>query len=336
MIIGRRNFLAGSALATTAVLAGATPGPARAATRRLRIHTLVKSPHPYNDMAAAMKEQIEAASQGALEVQIFDAGQLGQDPAVISELSLGTIDMMISTASNAAEQIPEYAIFTMPYLFGGLDGLIGHIGPGTPVQEHFEKVYAERGVGMKLLALGGSGTRNLSAAKVKVEHVADLEGLKMRTTQSPMDSATWAALGMLPVTVAWGELYAAMQTGVADAMESSLPGYNGSKLYEVAPHLALTEHTVQINHISMSQRSWDGLDAELQAVVQDAATAANKLGLDKAMQYDSELVAKLESENGVTVTRPDKQEFIDRLEPIQKELAAKLDVVEEYELLKAS
>ncbi|MEZ5824370.1 MAG: TRAP transporter substrate-binding protein [Geminicoccaceae bacterium] len=335
MTIGRREFLAGSALAATAAFAGVAPRPASAAGKRLRLHTLVKSPHPYNDMAAAMKERIEADSNGALEVQIFDAGQLGQDPAVIGEIALGTIDLMISTASNAAEQLPEFSIFTMPYLFGGLDGLLEKIGPTTSVHTHFEEIYAQRGVGMKLLALGGSGTRNMAAANIQIEKISDLEGLKMRTTQSPMDSETWAALGMLPVTVAWGELYAAMQTGVAEVMESSLPGYNGSKLYEVAPNLALTGHTVQINHISVSQRSWDGLDADMQEVVRNAAIAANELGLAKALQYDSELVAKLEKENGVTVSRPDKQAFIDRLAPIQKDLAERLDVAEEFEILKA-
>lgn len=330
MTFTRRATLA----VTTGWIALATAGSVQAADYTLRLHTLVKSPHPYNDMAQAMKAEIEEKSGGQIAVEIFDSGQLGQDPAVIGEMGFGTIDLMISTTSNAAQQIPEYSIFTMPYLFGSMDEVLETVGPGSAVQAHFEQVYADRAVGMKLLALGASGTRNMATASVAVSGPADLAGLKMRTPPSPMDAKTWAAFDMHPVTVAWGELYAAMQTGVADAMESSLPGYTGSKLYEVAPNLALTEHTIQINHTSMSQRSWDKLPEDLQKIVQEAAVSANAFGVEKAKEYDAGLVDTLQSEHGVSVTRPDKAPFIEVLAPIQVELAKELDLTEEYELLK--
>ena len=329
MTITRRTLLAmSSALATIAIA-----GSAYAADYTLRIHTLVKSPHPYNDMAQAFKEEVEAKSDGAIAVKIFDAGQLGQDPAVIGEMGFGTIDMMISTTSNAVQQVPEYAIFAMPYLFKGMDDALAKVGPGTPVADYFQKVYDERAVGMKLLALGASGTRNLSAAKVSVTSPEDLKGLKMRTPPSPMNSQTWAAFGMLPVTVAWGELYAAMQTGVAEAMESSLPGYTGSKLYEVSPNLSLTEHTIQINHTSISKRTWDKLPENLQKIVQNAAVAANAYGVEKAKGYDASLVDKLVSEHGVKVSHPDKEAFMAVVAPLQKKLAEDLDLSAEYQLL---
>lgn len=325
----RRTLLAmGTALATLSFA-----GAAMAADYTLRIHTLVKSPHPYNDMAAAMKEEIEAESDGRVEVKIFDSGQLGQDPAVIGEMAFGTVDIMISTTSNAVQQVPEYGIFTMPYLFAGMDEALEIVGPGTPVAEHFQQVYEERGVGMHLLALGASGARNMSAADVSIESPADLEGLKMRTPPSPMDSKTWSAFGMLPVTVAWGELYAAMQTGVAQAMESSLPGYAGSKLYEVAPNLALTQHTLQLNHTSISEVTWNKLPDDLKTIVQDAATHANAFGVEQAKGYDSALVETLQTEHGVTVTHPDKTAFMEVVAPMQVELAEELDLTEEYELL---
>lgn len=305
-----------------------------AADFTLRVHTLVQSPHPYNDMAAAFKDEVEAQSDGRIEVRIYDSGQLGQDPAIISEIGLGTVDVIISTTSNAADHVPEYAIFTMPYLFASMDELAETVGPGTPVHAHFETVYEARGIGMKLLALGGSGTRNMATRAVPVTSVDDLSGLRMRTPPSPMDSETWAALGMLPVTVAWGELYAAMQTGLADAMESSLPGYTGSKLYEVAPNLALTAHTIQVNHTSISQRTWDRLPEDLQEIVLQAAINANLHGIEMAKQYDDELVEVLQAEHGVSVTHPDTAIFIERLEPIQADLAARLNLAAEYQLLR--
>lgn len=329
MKLNRRHFIGATAAAATLAATHA-----QAAEVNLRIHTLVKSPHPYNDMAEFIKAELEKNSEGRIAVRVFDSGQLGQDPAVISEVGLGTIDMMVSTTNNAIEQIPEFGIFAMPYLFDDMDDMVAKVAPGTAVHKHYEQVFADRAVGMKLLALGGSGTRNMSTTSVAVNSPDDVEGLKMRTPPSPMDSATWAALGMLPVTVAWGELYAAMQTGVADAMESSLPGYTGAKLYEVAPHLALTEHTIQLTHTSISERTWKKLPEDIQALVQETATAANLHGIEMAKKYDNELVETLKNDHGVKVTRPDKSAFSKKLAPLQAELAEQLDLVEEYKLVK--
>ncbi len=313
-------MIAGSALVTSIALSTG----AMAADMTMRLHTLVKSPHPYNDMAKFMADEVAKRSGGALNIKVFDAGQLGKDPAVIGEMGLGTIDLMISSTNNAAKQVPEYQVFSMPYLFTGFDDLMTKVGPGSKAEAYFQKVYADRSLNMQLLALGGSGTRNMSNAKGPVNTLADISGFKMRTPPSPMISKTWSQLGTLPVTVAWGELYAAVQTGVAEALESSIPGYSGAKLYEVAPYLALTAHTIQVNHISMSNRAWGKLSADQQKMMQAIAAEASVLGIKMATQYETQLVEKLQKEHGVTVTKPDVTEFKSALVSLQASLASEL------------
>jgi len=292
----------------------------------LRLHTLVQDPHPYNDMAAFMAEEIAERTDGEIEIQLFNAAQLGDDPSVIGEMGLGTIDLMISSTNNATRQVPEYQIFSIPYMFGGLDDLMARVGPGTPAEAYFRDVYADRGLDMQLLALGGSGTRNMSNRIGPVESLADIEGMQMRTPPSPMISETWAELGTLPVSVAWGELYGAIQTGVADGLESSIAGYSGSRLYEVAPYLAMTGHTIQVNHISMSDRAWNRLSDEQKAMFLEVAAEASAYGIEQARMYETDLVDTLQSENGVTVTYPDITEFQDRLTDLQASLVTDMEL----------
>lgn len=316
--------------ALTTLVAAAT---ASAADMTFRLHTLVKSPHPYNDMAAFMAEEIAGRSDGAIEIKVFDSGQLGQDPAVIGEMGLGTIDLMISSTSNAVKQVPDYQIFSVPYLFAGFDDLMERAGPGTAGETYFKDRYAEYGLNMQLLALGASGSRNMSNALGPVESLDDIQGIKMRTPPSPMMSKTWEALGTLPVSVAWGELYAAVQTGVAQGLESSIAGYTGSKLYEVAPYLALTGHEVQANHISMSDRAWGKLSEDQQAMVLEVAAEAAQLGVDMARKYDGELVETLQSDHGVTVTTPDVAAFKEVLVPVQADLISELELEPAHDAL---
>ncbi len=310
-----------SALALSALATGAF-----AQDITMRLHTLVQDPHPYNDMAAFMAEEVSARTDGAIAIELFNAGQLGTDPAVIGEMGLGTIDLMISSTNNAAEAVPDYQIFSIPYLFAGYDDLMARVGPGSAAETYFREAYAANGLNMQLLALGGSGSRNMSNALGPVNALADIEGMKMRTPPSPMISRTWETLGTLPVSVAWGELYAAIQTGVAEGLESSIPGYAGAKLFEVAPYLALTGHTIQVNHVSMSDRAWGQLSEEQQQIFLDVAAEASALGIERAKFYEEELVSQLQSENGVTVTTPDVTEFQAALVELRGELATELDL----------
>jgi TRAP-type C4-dicarboxylate transport system substrate-binding protein len=231
---------------------------------------------------------------------------------------------MISSTNNAAKKVSEFQLFSIPYLFSGFDDLMSKVGPGSAAEAYYQGKYSDHKLNMKLLALGGSGTRNLSNSKRPVNALKDISGFKMRTPPSPMISKTWAELGTLPSSVAWGELYAAVQTGVVDALESSIPGYSGAMLYEVAPYLSLTAHTIQVNHISMSDRAWGKLTDEQKKMFVAVAQEATLLGIEKAKQYEVDLVKKLETEHNVTVTRPDTAEFQAALADLKKSLVEEM------------
>lgn len=318
------------ALAATVTLAVGTA----AAQTTMRLHTLVQSPHPYNDMAEFMAAEIAERSHGEMAIEVFPGASLGNDPAVIGEMALGTIDLIISSTNNAEGSVPELAVFSLPYLFAGIDDFMAQAGPGTAIEAHFQERFAESGSGLHLLALNASGTRNFSTARGPVQELADIDGTRMRVPPSPLMVSTWEALGTVPVTVAWAELYAAIQTGVAESLESSIPGYFGSKLYEVAPNLALTQHTLLASHISISEVTWNRLSAEEQAMFEAVAAEATMLGAEMGKQYDEELVTQLETEHGVTVTRPDNATFAAAIEPILDELAADMAVEAELELIR--
>jgi len=320
---GFRMIVAGLAAGLALVAA-----QAHAADYKLRLHTLVKSPHPYNDMADYMKTELAAKSGGKIEVQIFDAGQLGQDPAVLGEMGLGTIDLIVSSTSNAVKQVPEFQVFSIPYLFTSLDDVMTRVGPGSKAEAYFQKIYADRKLGIQLLALGVAGARNMANSVKPVTALSDISGMKMRTPPSALMSKSWAALGTIPVQIAWGELYAAVQTGVAQGLEGSLPGYTGSKLYEVAPYLAMTGHEMQVDHISISDRAWKKLPADLQALMLKTAQEAAVIGKQKADQYDSDLVEELKTKHNVTVTTPNVAEFQAALKSVQTELAQELKLTD--------
>jgi TRAP-type C4-dicarboxylate transport system substrate-binding protein len=125
-----------------------------------------------------------------------------------------------------------------------------------------------------------------------------------------------------------------MQTRVIGAFESTISGFFSSRLYEVAPYHAKTEHQIMMSHISIGERSFQRLSEQDQAIVREAARHAAELGTEKGVEYDEQLLSQLE-ERGVTVTEVDKQAFVDASRPLHDEFAAERDVADLLELIRA-
>ena len=315
----QRRTLMRTGLVAGVAVAFAPPRRAMSA-QTLRLSTQVAAPHPFIDAANVFKDEVEKGSDGALAVKIFPNASLGKDDAVLNELRIGTVDFMISSTNNAAKQIPQLQLFDLYYVFPNYDAFAQAVRPDGPVVTRLRELARERQLGFRLLSIFGSGTRNM-AAKTVVTGIDDVEGIRMRVPPSPLIAKSWERFGAVPVTVDWPELYAAIQTGVAEAFESTLSGYNGSKLYEVAPNLALTAHTINGSYLAVSDRSWGRLAAEQQAIVAAAAETAGLAGTKGGQEADRNLVDELKSQHNVQVTEPDKESFIERIAPLHDEFA---------------
>jgi TRAP-type C4-dicarboxylate transport system substrate-binding protein len=57
-----------------------------------------------------------------------------------------------------------------------------------------------------------------------------MKGLKIRTMNNPMHMQIVKLLGASPTPISWSELYSALQTGVVDGQENSLPIFRIPKL----------------------------------------------------------------------------------------------------------
>lgn len=321
--------LSSIALLSAAALLTATP----ALAETLRLGTVVTAPHPWVDAAEAFKTEVEEATDGRVKVQIFQGGQLGNDQTMVDEIRIGTTDMIIGGVMNISPYIPDFEIFSLNYLFDDMDDFRAATSSDSPVYAYFDNAMSESGVGLKLLSLTGGGTRNLSSNVGPIVEPADLEGVKMRVTGSRLDAEMWQAAGALTTSLPWTEIYTGMQTGVVGAFESTISGYFSSRLYEVAPYHAKTEHQIMMSHISISENRFNRFSEEDQAIILEAAQHAGEYGTQKGVEYDAEVIQQF-ADLGVTVTEVDKQAFIDQIVPLHDQFAQERDLTELLETIR--
>jgi TRAP-type transport system periplasmic protein len=317
-------------LATAAIAASVVALPAAAQTT-LRLGTVVSAPHPWLDAAEMLKAEVEENTD--FTVEIYPGGQLGDDATMVDEMRIGTVDLLIGGVQNISTFVPSYQFFSLNYLFADMDEFRQVADPEGEIFAYFEQEVADADVGLRLLAFTGGGTRNLSTAQGPVTEPADMEGVRMRVTGARLDAETWQAVGALTTSLPWTEIYTGVQTGVVSAFESTISGYYGSRLYEVAPYHAKTEHQIMMSHISISELTWNRLSEEERAVIERAARAAAEHGTEMGVQYDAELIVELEAQ-GVTVSEVDKDAFIEATAPLHERFAEELGVTDLLELVR--
>ena len=144
-----------------------------------------------------------------------------------------------------------------------------------------------------LIGYAGGGVRNIFVNK-PVRNLAEIKGLKVRVQGAPIWSRTFQAAGMAPTVIAYNEVYNAIQNGVIAAGENEAAGVESMKFFEVAPHLAMTEHAITIRPICFSGKTFKGLPADLQAAILRAGKEAGAYGRQIESYEDSQKLDALE------------------------------------------
>jgi TRAP-type transport system periplasmic protein len=144
-----------------------------------------------------------------------------------------------------------------------------------------------------LIGYAGGGVRNIFINK-PMGTLAEIKGLKVRVQGAPIWSRTFQAAGMAPTVIAYNEVYNAIQNNVISAGENEAAGVESMKFYEVAPHLAMTEHAITIRPICFSGKTFKALPADLQQAILKAGREAGVHGRQIESSEDAQKLDALE------------------------------------------
>lgn len=223
----------------------------------------------YEKFAELVKEK----SKGQIQIKIFGNAQIGSDRVTTEAAQAGTLDMSSSSSPNMASFHKDYMALDLPYvtsakhqqqLYDALDN--GELG------KYYEKV--ANSIGLVTLMYSEYGYRNFVTSNKPVNQVSDLKGLKIRTTDSPVEVAVAKALGMNPAPVAWGETYTALQQGTVDAEGNTFSLLNDAKHTEVLHYATNSAHNYSMHLLLMNKKKWDSLTDEQRKILREAAHEA--------------------------------------------------------------
>ncbi len=295
---------ASSAPASSGDSSSAAETPASSVTLKLGFSTNEEDPRALG--AKQFKEEVESKTNGAVTVQLYPSGQLGGDADLINSIALdsGTVDIIITDASNFATYEPKMGISALPFQFSDFDEAWAFMDSDV-------EAAAEEGLlsqNMRVLAHYCNGFRCVTNSKGPIETPDDMKGLLIRTPENPVIMATMTALGANPQPLSFSELYQALQQKTYDAQENPIPVIYNNNLYEVQEYLSVTNHIYSGMCFTIAESSWNKLSADQQAIVEAAAKASADYDRQLNKEQTESLVASLE-EKGMKINNPDLAPF---------------------------
>lgn len=262
----------------------------------------------------SMAKEVRELTNGEVRIRIYPDAQLGTQRESMELMQNGALDMVKTNAAELEAFAPAYAAFNLPYLFRNklhyYDVQKGEVGE--------EILASSRDSGFIGITYYDAGARSFYASK-PINTPEDLKGLKIRVQPSPSAISMVKALGGNATPLAYGELYTALQQGVVDAAENNIPSYSLSRHSEVSKFFSLDEHTMVPDVLVISNKAYDSLSEENRIALKKAAN--NSMELMKKLWAESEATERAKAEKlGVTFITPNKQAFVDAVQPMYEAL----------------
>ena len=211
----RRNFLA----ASVAILA-VTAGIQASAQTVLKATDTHPAGYPTVVAVENMGKKLEAQTNGRYKMQMFPGAVLGQEKETVEQTQIGALQINRISLGVIGPVVPDVDVFNMPFVFRDINHMRKVID-GPIGDELLAKVTASPA---RLVALGwmDGGARSLYTKKL-VKTPADLKGVKVRMMGNPLFVDTMNAMGGNGISMAYGEVFSALQTGVIDGAENNPP-----------------------------------------------------------------------------------------------------------------
>lgn len=247
----------------------------------------------------AWADRIETMSAGRIDIDLLPVGSIVKHTETLGAIKMGIIDGHITATGYFSGKDPAFGLIgNMVGAWSDTTQLLQYINYGGGY-ELMTELYAPYGVKF----VGGSTTGVESfVSKVPLNSVADLKGLKLRAPEGLVQQV-FAAAGASPVNLPGSEVFTGLSKGVIDAADYTVfstnqkAGMNDIATHPVQPGF----HSLPLIDISVSQKKWDKLPADLQEIL---TTSVRDLSYDITTQLkiaDQQAVKEAEENPNITI-----------------------------------
>ena len=261
-----------------AIAAGvATAAPARA--DELSLAHFMPPRHPMHvHVFAPLAEQVAAATEGEMTIEIYPAGELGAGPREqLSRAVDGIADLTFGLPGYTSALFPRVLALELPGLFDSNVEATAFAWDNIDLfRSDFQRV--------EMLGLWANHPAVILTTETPIRTLEDLEGLSIRAP-SATGAATLAAWGANPITMPVADVYTALLTGVLDGVMIGPDGIGSFRLNEVTSYVtANIPGGITTFFLVANRDRWADLDDATRQQVADLVYQAVSLSAAEAYE----------------------------------------------------
>ena len=235
----------------------------------LRLANDLNKDHVSSQACDRFAQLVKERSEGRIEIHTYHGGQLGSQAEAVDQIWFGGIDFARISLMSLEEKVPVTDAFAVPYLFEDsdqlwevLEGSVGEKLGGILEENGYIPMFYE-----------DAGLQSIYSCR-PIQTLADLEGLRVRVSDNRVAQATIEALGAVPVSMPWMEVYDALQNGVIDGAADNLVSYFQADHDAVAPFYTRSVHAAVPDIVIASGITISDLSPEDQALIRECGREA--------------------------------------------------------------
>lgn len=232
--------------------------------------------------AEKFREVVEQNAPGQFDIEVLTLSEYSHKynngtgitkHDLLNHMDSGSIEMSQMYTYVLSKYNSDLDALDLPFLFRDHD--------------HAAKVF-EGPIGQELLAgysrnssiqgmafTYSGGFMNMPVSK-QVASLSDMAGVRVRVSNSPVASATWAALGAEPVVMDVEKITEGIRQGTIEAGESSWPRIYACEQNTVAQTILEPNHRLLLTNIIINKDFLAGLTVEQQEILKQAAVEAGR------------------------------------------------------------
>jgi len=257
-----------------------------------------------DEMVQIIAREVAKANVG-IDIKVYPGASLFKAKEQWNAMVKGQLDITSFPLDYASGRHPMFGATLMP-------GLVkSHAHARKLNQSDFMKdIKAEIGRGGAVVLADAWLAGAFGSKKGCIVQPSDVKGMKLRSAGATF-AEMWKAAGASIVSIASNEVYNALQTGVADATDTSSGSFVSFRLYEQLKCLTAPGANAlwfMYEPVLMSKRSFDKLNAAQKKALLDASKKAEDFFSGAAAGLDDKLVAAYKKA-GVKVVELSDKEF---------------------------
>lgn len=268
--------------------------------------TVLKASHQFpggkgdvrDEMVQLIAREVKAANVG-LEIQVYPGASLFKANEQWNAIVGGQLDITALPLDYASGKVRGFSATLMPGLVRSHERA-ARLNK-SPFMKEIKSLIDKAGVVVLADAwLAGA----VASKKGCIRTPADIKGLKIRSA-GPTFAAMWQAAGASIVSVPSNEVYNALQTGVADATDTSSGSFVSFRVYEQVKCITAPGDNAlwfMYEPVLMSKKSFNRLNKKQQQALLAAGKKSEVYFAKEAKGLDDEMVKVFKKNNVEVVT----------------------------------